>query len=134
MLLFRATALLLEKHRKEALEMKFCKHCGTQLVDSAAICPQCGNAAGPMLNQTTDSSQKRKEPVMITATKILLVLGAAVVTISLYFVPLIWCVPMIFYYFKKVDAGEPISTWFKICTMLFVSLPAGILMMFDYVE
>ncbi len=44
-------------------------------------------------------------------------------------VPLAWMVPMIVHYFKKTKAGEPTTLTFKICTLLFVNLLAGIFML-----
>ena len=44
-------------------------------------------------------------------------------------IPLAWMVPMIVHYFKKTRAGEPTTLTFKICTLLFVNLLAGIFML-----
>ena len=52
-------------------------------------------------------------------------------TIMLWFLtlPLAWMIPMTVHYFKKTMAGEPTTLTFKICTLLFVSLLAGIFML-----
>ena len=44
-------------------------------------------------------------------------------------IPLSWMAPMIVHYFKKTRAGEPTTLTFKICTLLFVNLLAGIFML-----
>jgi len=46
-------------------------------------------------------------------------------------ITLAWCVPMTRSYFDKVKKGESVSFEFKMCTLLFVSLIAGILMFCD---
>ena len=52
-------------------------------------------------------------------------------TIMLWFLtlPLAWMIPMTVHYFKKTSAGEPTTLTFKICTLLFVNLLAGIFML-----
>lgn len=66
---------------------------------------------------------------LVTATKILMVLGTIVN--AFYVIPLAWCIPMTISYFNKVKTGQPISTGFKVCSLLFVSLLGGILMLCD---
>lgn len=61
--------------------------------------------------------------------KIFMVLGTAVQAIFL--LPLVWCIPMTIYYFKKVDAGEEVGLVFKVCALLFVNLVAGVLMLLE---
>ena len=39
--------------------MKFCQQCGTQLSDTAVVCPNCGTKAEPAVNQGPD---RRAEP------------------------------------------------------------------------
>lgn len=53
------------------------------------------------------------------------------VIMGFYLIPLAWCIPMTIIYFKKVNNGEEVSTAFKICCLLFVSLFAGIFMLCD---
>ncbi|MBR2441835.1 MAG: hypothetical protein IKB20_02055 [Clostridia bacterium] len=55
----------------------------------------------------------------------------ATVVLGLYIIPLAWCLPMTISYCKKIKENRPISTSFKVCTLLFVNLIAGILMLCD---
>ena len=48
-----------------------------------------------------------------------------------YLIPLAWCIPMTVIYFNKVKNGEEVSTAFKVCSLLFVSLLGGIFMLCD---
>lgn len=73
----------------------------------------------------------RSESGMVTAIKVLLVIGTIYTALCGFLIPLLWCVPMTISYFNKIKRGEPISTAFKVCSLLFVSLIAGILMLVD---
>ena len=48
-----------------------------------------------------------------------------------YLIPLCWCIPMTVSYCRKIKNGESVSTGFKVCSLLFVSLIAGVLMLCD---
>ena len=48
-----------------------------------------------------------------------------------YLIPLFWQLPMTIVYFEKLKNGERVGTGFKVCSLLFVSLVAGILMLCD---
>lgn len=112
--------------------MKFCTHCGNQLLDEAVICPKCGCAVDSDSRDTFNSTPRSggASEGMVKATKALLIV-ACIFSIFSYFIPLIWCIPMTVSYYRKKENGEPISPTFKICTLLFVSTLAGILMLFD---
>lgn len=65
-----------------------------------------------------------------TATKVFFLMG--VVTSALTVIPLIWCIPMLKRYFSSTKhGGEPLSTKFKVCTLLFVNPIAGVLLLCD---
>lgn len=102
--------------------MKFCTYCGQQLSEEAVICPKCGCATGvPFPNQKSSGIK--------TATKIFMILGCVVM--GLYIIPLCWVLPMTIVYCNRSSRGIPMGVGFKVCTLLFVSLIAGILMLCD---
>ncbi len=103
--------------------MKYCTKCGHELVDEAVFCVGCGCAVEAVEKAPADISGMKK------ASKVLMILGTVVS--GLYIIPLAWCIPMTVAYNKKLKNGEPISTGFKVCSLLFVSLIAGILMFCD---
>lgn len=120
--------------------MKYCSHCGNELLDEAYICPKCGCKVSESAYKETNSLQ--------TAAKIFMVLTCSVYgIISLiyfivffftfvpvflaYLLPLAWQIPMTVYYFKATNEHERVSTGFKVCTLLFVNLISGILMLCD---
>lgn len=108
--------------------MKFCTHCGTQLFDEAIVCPNCGCAVDPNFAQT--ASAKTESSTLKTIAKIFMLLGC-ILSVFSFFIPLCWTIPMTVHYWKAVENKQPVSTGFKVCSLLFVSLIAGVLMLCD---
>ena len=106
--------------------MKYCTKCGNELMDEAVICPKCGCATG---YQSISNNVQASSSGLKTAAKILMIIGTVIM--GLYIIPLAWCLPMTISYCNKIKRGEKISTGFKICSLLFVSLVGGILMLCD---
>ena len=48
--------------------------------------------------------------------------------------PIFWSIPMIAHYFKAIKQKKPVGMAFKVCTLMFVSMIAGILMICDSSE
>ena len=46
-------------------------------------------------------------------------------------IPLCWCIPMTVSVYKAYKGKKDLSTGFKVCTLLFVSLVGGILLLCD---
>lgn len=98
--------------------MKYCTHCGAEMLDDAVVCVKCGCSVKP---------PTKKDDTMKLVVKIFMILGC--ISFGWALIPLAWCIPMTVTTFKKLDAGESFSTGFKICTLIFVSLVAGIIML-----
>lgn len=108
--------------------MKFCKHCGSQLEDEAVVCVNCGCAteeAAPAAAATVSGPS-----TLQTVAKVFMILGC-IAGAFCFLIPLCWCIPMTLHYSKAVKEGQPVSVGFKICSLLFVSQVAGILMLCD---
>ncbi len=105
--------------------MKYCAKCGNELLDDAVVCPKCGCAVEGTRNPVVVSGPSG----MQIAAKVLMILGC--VAMGAFLIPLAWCIPMTVSYCKKIERGEPVSVGFKICSLLFVSMIAGILMLCD---
>ena len=105
--------------------MKFCSKCGNEIMDEAVICPKCGCACGDL---------KKEQPIppsgLKIAAKVFMVIGTVCMAF-LYLIPLCWCLPMTIIYFGRVNRGEKISVAFKVCSLIFVNIIAGILMLCD---
>lgn len=89
------------------------------------------------ISMLCDSSDKSDAPVtkatenadLRKATKILMLIATIIGGFAI--LPLAWCVPMTIAYFKKVKEGKKVGTGFKICSLLFVNIFAGVYMLCD---
>lgn len=107
--------------------MRYCTKCGNELMDEAVICTKCGCSTGhqyPMNNE-----KKQPQSGLKTAAKVFMIIGTVVM--GFWLIPLAWCLPMTISYCNKINRGETIDTGFKVCSLLFVSLVGGILMLCD---
>ena len=69
----------------------------------------------------------KRDEGLVTAIKVFLIIGC-VLSINFFCIPLIWKIPMTIHAFKKLNNNEAMGTGFKVCTLLFVNLIAGIMM------
>lgn len=103
--------------------MKYCSRCGHEVVDEAEYCPNCGcRVAGAGGSSETGQTLR-------TIAKVFMVIACVVNGFAI--LPLAWCIPMTVVYFNKVKNNEKVGIGFKVCSLLFVSLIAGILMLCD---
>lgn len=116
---------LVEEIIKGEKRMKFCGKCGAQLVDEAVVCPKCGCAQAPITRAGGTNSENDSLNLVI---KIFMIIGC-ISWAFCFIVPLAWCIPMTVTVFRKLDAGEPMTTGFKVCVLLFVSLISGIILL-----
>lgn len=123
-----ASAPATEKEENDffAPRTKYCSTCGAEIRAEAVICTACGcsqNAPQP------NSNVKKEKSGLRTAAKIFMIISC--IFQGLYLIPLAWCLPMTINYSNKCKQNEPVGTGFKVCTLLFVNLIAGILMLCD---
>lgn len=113
----------------------YCPNCGKKIDhDTVSFCPNCGSAISTehqFAEQTYAAANNapRRETGLQTAAKVLMIIST--VFMGFWLIPLAWCIPMTVSYCNKLKSGEPVSTGFKVCSLLFVSLIAGILMLCD---
>lgn len=81
--------------------------------------------------QQTNYQVTKPDSGVTIAAKVFMILGTIIMALSTYLIGLAWCIPMCVYYFNRVKDGRSIGTGFKVCTLLFVSLLGGILMLCD---
>jgi len=103
----------------------YCNKCGAEIMDEAVICPKCGCPTDTI----NEKRKQEKSSEMRTLTKVFMILGC--VLSGFLIVPLLWTIPMTIKYNKAVEANEPVSMAFAICSLFFVSAIAGILMLFE---
>ncbi len=103
--------------------MKYCKKCGAQIEDESVVCVHCGCAVDVPANNAQPSTVQ-------TVAKVFMILGC-IVSAFYFLIPLCWTIPMTVKYCRSIEQNQPVSTAFKICSLLFVNLVAGILMLCD---
>ena len=115
--------------------MKYCAYCGNKLLDEAVMCPNCKKMVGSFEFDNNTRRAPREEVLegqptgLQTVAKIFMIISTIIMGFGV--IPLAWCLPMTLSYSRKIREGEPVTTGFKICTLLFVNTIAGILMLLD---
>ncbi len=141
--------------------MRYCPNCGEKLSEKYSFCPNCGSHIvtdiqsepspfedieeleeevniGAKSRQSASRVRKGAEQsgstaikpnLMQTIAKVFMIIGCIAYGWTL--IPLCWTIPMTVSYFKHVNSGVPVSVGFKVCSLLFVNLIAGILMLCD---
>ena len=102
--------------------MKYCSHCGNELLDEAVVCPRCGCRV-----ESQRVNVDRNDLFLVI--KIFMIIGCVVISLSTLFIGLAWTLPMTLSACRRLDKREPIGVGFKVCTLLFVNLVAGILLL-----
>ena len=105
--------------------MKYCSHCGAELLDEAVICPKCGCSVE---SNKASTGGKSLSGLKLAAFVLMII---STVTVGWAIIPLAWCIPMTVSYYKNITEGRSVSVGFKVCTLLFVNLIAGVLMLCD---
>lgn len=106
----------------------FCPNCGKEIADDAAVCPVCGATVNNETKAIDPSRQKANRTLRIIA-KVFMIIGCVAVSFTL--IPMCWAIPMTVHYSRAVKNSKPVGIGFKICSLLFVSTVAGILMLCD---
>lgn len=118
--------------------MKYCVKCGQQIRNKALICSHCEC-------QVQANAVKPGSRGLQIATKIFLILTVVLEEIifianlfTVFIAGLIFCLILLMIamlmtanYFKATSKNQSVSIGFKVCTLLFVSMIAGILMLCD---
>ena len=115
--------------------MKYCTNCGSPLTEGMNFCGNCGV---PVAGQAAETATRVYEPPyydapprrddgLVTVAKVFLILGC--IGFGVFLIPLAWCIPITVSIFRKLRSGEEIGVGLKVCTLLFVNLIAGILLL-----
>ena len=105
--------------------MKYCPHCGTEIAEDARFCANCGCP----VNTGNLPANRAEEPVIRTVAKVFMIISTVIAGFAI--IPLCWMIPMTVHYFNVTERGEKATATFAVCTLLFCSLVAGILMLVD---
>lgn len=102
--------------------MRFCQKCGKEILDETVICPGCGCDVSRSDAKTNGGSDG-----LAVASKIFLILGC--IAQGWMLIPLAWCLPITISVCGRMKRGEEVGTGLKVCSLLFVSLIGGILLL-----
>lgn len=116
--------------------MKYCTRCGKQIEDNDEFCPYCGaktDSTGPSMAQATTENSSNKEEKQMNTLELIAFIFMIISCVSCvpFLIGLCWMIPMTVIYYKSVKERKPVSVAFKVCTLLFVNLISGILMLVD---
>ena len=103
--------------------MKYCKNCGSQIEDEAVVCVSCG------CSTATQPAKSETSSTLKLIAKIFMILGC--IAFGWTLIPLCCTVPMTVHYWKACKNNQLGGIGFKVCSLLFVSLIAGVLMLID---
>lgn len=104
----------------------YCSKCGAEIADEAVVCTKCGCLVE---GKKIELAQAREESGLKKVAEIFMIIATVISGFSL--IALAWTLPMTLSYSRKIKNNEPVSLSFKICSLLFVSPIAGILMLCD---
>lgn len=120
--------------------MRYCSHCGAQIDDEAVVCVKCGCAVQSVSSQKSNKGK-------IIAIHVFLILSCVFASFGNYYInvngqnllegigrilsiaTLAWKLPMTVIALIRLNKGKNLPMAFKVCTLIFVSLIAGILML-----
>ena len=114
--------------------MRYCTKCGEQVSDDAKFCAHCGYPTeGAMKTANNENTGNKTNDSGMETLRLLAFIFMLITTCAaaIFIIPLAWCIPMTYVYYKSYKYGTKLSLAFKICSLLFVSLVAGILMILD---
>lgn len=112
-------------------DKKTCPSCEAKMPSKFSICTNCGYSfkSDKKLFET-DNSVNNPSPLQIISLS-LMIIASITLSLCLLFIPLLWCIPMIIYYANNIRKQKTTHIAFKICTIIFVGIIPGIIMLFD---
>ncbi len=133
----------------------FCKYCGGQIEEGANFCKHCGRTlrqpeattttqqtsvdnTTPTINinvqnqtaapvSTADLYPRESNSGLLQAAFIINLITTILAAVLI--IPLAWCIPMTVHSYGIYKGTKPNTTGFGVCTLLFVSIISGILML-----
>ena len=104
----------------------YCPHCGKEVNEDAVVCPHCGRA---LKEAEVVSTNQEPNNVLQLVAFILMVITTVVA--GFFLIPLAWMIPMDVHLYKCMQEKKKVSVGFGVCTLIFVDLVSGILLLVD---
>ncbi len=102
--------------------MKYCTHCGAEVLDEAEICVNCGCRVESQRHNSENGT-------LGTIAKVFMIIATVLIGLSTCGIGLAWCIPMTNHVRRCKENHIPIGVGFKICTLLFANTISGILLL-----
>ena len=109
--------------------MIYCSQCGAELIGDETNCQRCGSPTNNQVDLGYQQVVPMKSSGVVTAIKVFMIIGTVFMSLYTFLIGLAWCLPMTIHYFNCLKKGVQVGLGFKICTILFVNMIAGILML-----
>lgn len=106
----------------------FCKKCGKEIEDGVKFCPSCGASQE---NETIKAEVVSKEEHSTMKLIAFIFAIFSLICSAPALIPLCWTIPMTISIYKAYNNERELSTGFKVCTLIFLSLVSGILLLID---
>lgn len=103
----------------------FCPKCGAENENSATFCVKCGEK----LTEEVKAEVVSKDSTMKMIAFIFAIISC--ISTGWCLIPLCWTIPMTIKIYKAYKGEITLSTGFKVCTLIFVSIISGILLLVD---
>lgn len=105
--------------------MNYCTKCGAKVESTDKVCSNCGTRLID-IEEKVEVKNNADNTISLIAFIFMII---SCITMGWALIPLIWLIPMTIKCYKHMKYGEPISTGFKVCVLLFCSLISGIILL-----
>lgn len=116
-------------------EYKYCTKCGAKMPSSFSICTNCGKFFEKENTNTTNQTKydftSTKPNKHVYQIIIFIFMIISTIYLATFIIPLFWCIPMTITYWNKIRKNEKVSITFKICSLIFMGIIPGLLMLFE---
>lgn len=106
----------------------FCKKCGKEIEEGVKFCPSCGESVEETIVKAEVVGKEEHSTMKLIAFIFAII---ATITSAAAIIPLCWTIPMTVSIYKAYENEKDLSTGFKVCTLIFLSLVSGILLLCD---
>lgn len=106
--------------------MKYCQYCGEPIEhDQAVICVKCGCPIPGVKVETSKEENKAIDTLII----VFMWISTGFLALATFGIALAWCLPMTLTVQGRIKNKQKIGVGMGVCTLLFVSLISGILIL-----
>ena len=126
--------------------MNYCYNCGSKISEYDVYCPFCGTKIEKEVVDKKKSGRKANKVFKLIAKitagvefgLVAFVLSLIALDLSIFgffmeglivMIPLIWMLPLMLSVYRKINNNEYMSKAYKICVLIFLSIPTGVMLL-----